>query len=152
MAVTVALLSRLAPASLPAMGHELADALTRQLGTEVRVVPRGLAGSLPGPGADGVDPDDQSDLHHGKDLDERVDLAWLYSATPDDIVAARAAYPRAGLLVTLSRGSRPDDVVRAFALGADLVQDDEGLSLACAALVALARRGRRARPPQPQAC
>jgi len=152
MAVTVALLSGLASPSLPALGRELADALTGQLGTEVRVLPRGLAGPVPAPGVDGVDLDDRTDPAARVDPADRVDLAWLYAATPDDVVAARAAYPRAGLLVTLSRGSRPDDVVRAFALGADLVQDDEGLALACAALVALARRGRRARPPQPQAC
>ena len=122
MAATVVLLTSTDRPS-PDGSPDLSATLSGQLGTEVALVERVLGDALPAA--------------------EPAELVWLDTVDPEDVAAARSAYPQAGLLVTLGRGSRPDDVVRAFALGADLVQRDEGPALVVASLAALARRTRR---------
>ncbi len=73
---------------------------------------------------------------------DRPDVVWVSSADDATVTAVRARFPDAGVLATLGAGAPTADVVGAIARGADLVLRDEGVLLAAAGIVALARRPR----------
>ena len=70
------------------------------------------------------------------------DVVWVSSADPICVDALRERFPGAALLATLPVGAPAAHVVRVLGCGADLVLRDEGVVLAAAGIVALARRRR----------
>ncbi len=73
---------------------------------------------------------------------DEPDVVWVSSADAPAVDAFRERFPRAALLATLPPRAEASDVVRLLEHGADLVLRDEGIVLAAAAIVSLARRRR----------
>ncbi|MBI4939295.1 MAG: hypothetical protein HY830_00940 [Actinobacteria bacterium] len=70
------------------------------------------------------------------------DVVWVSSADAPTVDAVRARFPGAAVLATLPARASAADVVVLLAHGAALVLRDEGVVLAAAGIVSLARRRR----------
>lgn len=73
---------------------------------------------------------------------DQPDVVWVSSADAVCVDALRERFPQAALLATLPAHAPAGDVVLVLGAGADLVLRDEGVVLAAAGILALARRRR----------
>lgn len=94
-----------------------------------------LSAALPGGAAVHEVPFSEALVSH-----DAPDVVWVSSADAPVVDALRERFPTAALLATLPPHASTAEVVLLLAHGADLVLRDEGVVLAAAGIVSLARR------------